>query len=102
MEFSLVIWVFCVYALTYGSSYMAINHSDRCWWRTFCDDVRRAFRRNDLEMKAYLYEAYERHMHKRLMREYQYYKQIEYNELKAKGLIDKRLGYYDWLNDSCY
>jgi hypothetical protein len=58
-----------------------------------------AFRKNDLEMKAFLYEAYERHMHKRRMREYQYYKRIEYSELKAKGLIDQRLGYYGWLNE---
>lgn len=79
---------------------MAINHSDKCWWRIFGQEVKRAFKRDDFEKKVHLYELYERHMHQRLMREYHYYKHLEYNALKAKGLIDRRLGYYDWLEDN--
>ena len=79
---------------------MVINHTDKCWWRTFCQEVKRAFKRDDFEKKVHLYELYERQMNQRLMREYHYYKRLEYNALKAKGLIDGRLGYYDWLEDN--
>lgn len=79
---------------------MAINHSDKCWWKAFCQEVKRAFRRNDLELKAYLYGLYERHMAQRQSREYHYYKRLDYQELKSKDLIDKRLGYYDWLKQN--
>ena len=76
---------------------MAINHCDKGWWQSFCQEVKRAFRRNDFEMKVHLYVLYERQMNQRWIREYNYYKQMEYNALKAKGLIEKRLGFYDWL-----
>lgn len=76
---------------------MIINHSDKCWWKAFGEETKRAFRRNDLKMKAHLYELYERQMNQRRMREYHYYKTQEYNALKAKGMIGKRLGFYDWL-----
>ncbi len=70
---------------------MTINHSDKGWWKAFGEATKRAFRRNDLEQKAYLYALYERHMHERFMREYLHYKQLEYDELKAKGLIEKKM-----------
>ena len=76
---------------------MTINHSDKGWWKAFGKATKRAFRRNDLNMKVHLYELYERQMNQRWIREYNYYKQMEYNALKAKGLIEKRLGFYDWL-----
>lgn len=76
---------------------MTIKHSDRCWWKAFGEATKRAFRRNDLEQKAYLYALYERHMHERFMREYLHYKQLEYDELRTKDLIEKRLGFFDWL-----
>lgn len=81
---------------------MSINHSDRCWWAVFIKEVRKAFMRNDIELKAYLYEQYERHMAQRLSREYHHYKRLDFQELKSKGLIDRRLGYYDWLAEHLY
>ena len=79
---------------------MAVNHRDKCWWKAFGQEARRAYKRKDIEMMAHMYELYEQHMHQRLMREYHYCKHLEYDELKAKGLIDRRLGYYDWLEDN--
>ena len=79
---------------------MAINHSDKGWWHSFCQEVKRAFRHNDFDMKVHLCELYERHMHQRYMREYLHYKQLEYDEMKAKGLLEKRLGFFDWLKDN--
>lgn len=81
---------------------MSINHSDRCWWRSFCHDVKRAFKRNDLEQKAYLYMLYERQMHQRLMREYYHYKRLDFENLRNKGLISKGIDFYDWLKDNRY
>ena len=49
---------------------------------------------------AYLYTLYECHMRKRLMREYHYYKRLDYEALRRKGAIDRRLGFYDWLEDN--
>ena len=77
---------------------MTINHSDRCWWRSFCHEVKRAFKQNNLEQKAYLYTLYECHMHKRLMREYCHYKRLDYEALRRKGAIDRRLGFYEWMD----
>lgn len=76
---------------------MTINHSDKGWWKAFSEATKRAFRRNDLKMKAHLYELYERQMRQRRKREYYYSKQQEYNALKAKGMIGKRFGFFDWL-----
>ena len=81
---------------------MSINHSDRCWWRSFGEDVKRAFRRNDLEAKAHLYELYERHMTQRLMREYYYYKRLDYEDLRNQGLVSKGVDFFDWLKDNRY
>lgn len=81
---------------------MAINHTDKCWWKTFCQEAKRAYRRKDIETMAHLYELYEQHMHQRLMREYHYYKRLDYEALRRKGAIDRRLDYYEWLKDNPY
>ena len=53
-------------------------------------------------MKARLYELYERHMTERLMREYYYYKRLDFEELKAKGKLDRRADFYDWVKKNPY
>ena len=53
-------------------------------------------------MKARLYELYERHMTERLMREYYYYKRLDFEELKAEGKLDRRADFYDWVKKNPY
>lgn len=64
---------------------MAINHTDKCWWKTFCQEAKRAYRRKDIETMAHLYELYEQHMHQRLMREYHYYKRLDYKPCDVRA-----------------
>ena len=81
---------------------MCVNHQDKGWWKAFCQETKRAFKKNDLQMKARLYELYERHMTERLMREYYYYKRLDFEELKAKGKLDRRADFYDWVKKNPY
>ena len=46
---------------------MCVNHQDKGWWKAFCQETKRAFKKNDLQMKAHLYELYERHMNQRAL-----------------------------------
>jgi hypothetical protein len=76
---------------------MCVNHHDKCWWKAFCQDVKRAFKKNDFQMKVELFKQYQRHMDARTWREYYYFKRLDFQELKEKGLVDERADFYDWL-----
>ena len=81
---------------------MCVNHYDKCWWKSFCKEVKRAFRKNDFQMKVDLYQAYERHMTQRFWREYYHYKRIDFDELKAQGKISDKANFFDWVKENPY
>ena len=79
---------------------MCVNHKDKSWWKAFCMEVKKAFRKNDFRMKVELYDAYERQMDRRFWREYYHYKRIDFENLKAQGKISNKTDFFDWVKEN--